>query len=35
LAGQELVEGDMSAETLAAVSREVVTLEECVRMMNE
>jgi len=25
----------MSAETLAAVSREVVTLEECVRMMNE
>ena len=34
-AGRELVEGDMSAETLAAVSREVVTLEECVRMMNE
>ncbi len=34
-AGRELVEGDMSAETLAAVSREVVTLEECVWMMNE
>jgi len=34
-AGQELLEGDMSAETLAAVSRELVTLEECVRMMNE
>ncbi len=33
--GWVLVEGDMSAETLAAVSREVVTLEECVRMMNE
>ncbi len=34
-AGRELVEGDVSAETLAAVSREVVTLEECMRMQNE
>ncbi|MEE9116656.1 MAG: hypothetical protein V3U09_07150 [Thermoplasmata archaeon] len=34
-AGRELVEGDMSAETLAAVSREVVTLEECMRLYNE
>jgi len=34
-AGRELLEGGMSAETLAAVSREVATLEECVRMMNE
>jgi hypothetical protein len=34
-AGRELVEGDMSTETLAAVSRELVTLEECVRMHNE
>ncbi len=34
-ARRELVEGDMSAETLAAGSRELVTLEECVRMQNE
>ncbi len=27
-AGRELVEGDMSAETLAAVSREVVALDD-------
>ena len=30
--GRELVEGDMSAETLAAVSRELVTFEECMWM---
>ncbi|MCK4949508.1 MAG: hypothetical protein KAS60_05425 [Thermoplasmata archaeon] len=34
-AGRELVEGDMSAETLAVVSKELVTLEECMRMQNE
>ena len=34
-AGRELVEGDMSAETLAAGSRELVTLEECMRVQNE
>ncbi len=34
-AGREVVEGDMSAETLAAVSRELVSLEECMRMQNE
>ncbi|MFQ5909726.1 MAG: hypothetical protein ACE5IJ_03280 [Thermoplasmata archaeon] len=34
-AGRELVDGDMSAETLAAVSRELISLEECVRMQNE
>jgi len=34
-AGRELVEGDMSAGTLATVSRDVVTLEECMRMQNE
>ena len=30
-----MVEGDMSAEPLAAVSRELVTLEECMRLQNE
>ncbi len=34
-AGRELVEGDMSAGTLAIVSRDLVTLEECMRMQNE
>jgi multimeric flavodoxin WrbA len=35
-AGEEFAEkGVMSAETLAAVSRELVSLEECVRLQNE
>ena len=33
--GWVLVEGDMSAEMLVAVSGELVTLEECMRLTNE